>query len=92
MHTDVRVMRRDGFTHLFGFALWSKNNRLEISAASESERQAWLSMINKVCKKEYDSAADMTRHDGFGHSLLHPKLTDDFRAKYLCKHQLNYTG
>jgi hypothetical protein len=52
LHSDVRIMTRDGFTHLFKFAIMSKNDRIEVSASSESERQAWISMITKVCRKD----------------------------------------
>lgn len=52
LHSDVRIMTRDGFTHMFKFAVMSKNNRWELSASSEEERQTWLSMVNKVCNKK----------------------------------------
>lgn len=44
-------MTRDGYTRLYKFAIMSKNNRIEVSCPSEEMRKAWISMINKVCRK-----------------------------------------
>lgn len=57
LHSDVRLMTRDGFTHLFKFAVTSKSTRMELSASGEADRQKWLTMINKVCKKDMDDCA-----------------------------------